>query len=69
MKKGVISEYFKWRREFGRKFKLMADQSLAYLQYKVIDKDHNEIDLKEEKDTSSSHSKKEQRSRNTKNED
>ena len=47
----------------------MADQSLAYLQYKVIDKDHNEIDLKEEKDTSSSHSKKEQRSRNTKNED
>ena len=69
LKKGVISEYFKWRREFGRKFKLMADQSLAYLQYKVIDKDHNEIDLKEEKDTSSSHSKKEQRSRNTKNED
>lgn len=69
LKKGVFSEYFKWRREFGRKFKLMADQNLAYLQYKVIDKDHNEIDLKEEKDTSSSHSKKEQRSRKNKNED
>lgn len=69
LKKGVFSEYFKWRREFGRKFKLKADQNLAYLQYKVIDKDHNEIDLKEEKDTSSSHSKKEQRSRKNKNED
>ncbi|MDO4511530.1 MAG: ribonuclease E/G [Bacteroidales bacterium] len=69
LKKGVFSEYFKWRREFGRKFKLMADQSLAYLQYKVIDKDHNEIDLKEEKDTSSSSSKKEQRSRSSKHED
>lgn len=69
LKKGVFSEYFKWRREFGRKFKLMADQNLAYLQYKVIDKDHNEIDLKEEKDTSSSHSKKEQRSRKGKSED
>lgn len=69
LKKGIFSEYFKWRREFGRKFKLMADQSLAYLEYKVIDKDHNEIDLKEEKDTSSSQSKKEQRSRKNKHED
>ena len=69
LKKGIFSEYFKWRREFGRKFKLMADQNLAYLQYKVFDKDHNEIDLKEEKDTSSSHSKKEQRSRKNKHED
>ncbi len=69
LKKGVFSEYFKWRREFGRRFKVMADQSLAYLQYKVIDKDHNEIDLKEEKDTSSSHSKKEQRSRKNKQQD
>ncbi|MDO4971924.1 MAG: ribonuclease E/G [Bacteroidales bacterium] len=69
LKKGVFSEYFKWRREFGRKFKLMADQSLAYLEYKVIDKDRNEIDLKEEKDTSSSQTKKEQRSRKNKHED
>lgn len=69
LKKGVFSEYFKWRREFGRRFKVMADQNLAYLQYRVIDKDHNEIDLKEEKDTSSSHSKKEQRSRKNKQDD
>ncbi len=67
LKKGIISEYFKWRREFGRKFKILPDQSLAYLQYKVYDKDHNEIDLKEEKDTSSSQSKKERRSKNHRN--
>ena len=67
LKKGIISEYFKWRREFGRKFKILPDQSLAYLQYKVLDKNHNEIDLKEEKDTSSSQSKKERRSKNQRN--
>ena len=67
LKKGIISEYFKWRREFGRKFKILPDQSLAYLQYKVLDKNHNEIDLKEEKDTSSSQSKKERRSKTQRN--
>ena len=36
--------------ELGGKFKIMPDESLAYLQYKVIGKDRNEIDLKEEKD-------------------
>ena len=36
--------------ELGGKFKVMPDESLAYLQYKVLDKDRNEIDLKEEKD-------------------
>ena len=61
LKKGVLSEYIRWRMEYGRKFKILPDQSLAYLQYRVIDKDKNEIDLKEEKDTSSSSSKKEQR--------
>ena len=64
LKKGIVSEYWKWRREFKRKFRIMPDQSLNYLEYKVIDKDHNEIDLKEEKDTSSSEtSKKERRSK------
>jgi len=61
LKKGLISIYWKWRREFGRKFRIMPDQSLTYLEYKVIDKDRNEIDLKEEKDTSSATSKKERR--------
>ena len=64
LKKGIVSEYWKWRREFKRKFRILPDQSLNYLQYKVIDKDRNEIDLKEEKDTSSSEtSKKERRSK------
>lgn len=70
LKKGMIfSEYSKWRREFGRKFKIMADQSLTYLEYKVYDRQHNEIDLKEEKDTNSASSKKEQRLRNQKDND
>ena len=63
LKKGLISEYWRWRREFGRKFRILPDQSLAYLAYRVIDKDHNEIDLKEEKDTSQALSKNEQRSK------
>ncbi|MDE7461757.1 MAG: Rne/Rng family ribonuclease [Muribaculaceae bacterium] len=62
IKKGVFSLYGKWRRRFGRNFKLMADESLAYLQYKVIDSDRKEIDLKEESDMNSSHSKNRTRS-------
>ncbi len=50
LKKGIISLYRKWRMEFGSKFRIMSDESLAYLQYKVLDKQRNEIDLKEEKD-------------------
>ena len=50
LKKGLISLYRRWRMELGSKFKVMPDESLAYLQYKVLDKDRNEIDLKEEKD-------------------
>ena len=50
VKKGILSLYRKWRMELGGKFKIMADESLAYLQYKVLDKNRNEIDLKEEKD-------------------
>ena len=63
LKKGFFSLYRKWRREFGRNFKIMADQDLAYLQYRVIDNHKQEIDLSEEKDTSSSSSKKENRQR------
>lgn len=57
IKKGVFSLYGKWRRRFGRGFKLLADESLTYLQYKVLDADNKEIDLKEESDMNSSHSK------------
>ena len=57
IKKGMFSLYGKWRRRYGRGMKIVADESLAYLQYKVGDDDGQEIDLKEESDTGSSQSK------------
>lgn len=57
IKKGVFSLYGKWRRKYGRAFKIVADESLAYLQYKVMDPEGKEIDVKEESDMSSSQSK------------
>ena len=54
IKKGLFSMYGKWRREFGRQFKVVPDQALAYLQYRIIDSEGNELDLKEEKDLDSS---------------
>lgn len=58
IKKGIFSLYSKWKRTYSRKFKVLADESLAYLQYKVVDDAGKEIDLKEEKDTNSSQSHK-----------
>jgi ribonuclease G len=58
LKKGLISIYRRWRLELGGKFKVVADQSLAYLQYKVVDAKRNEIDLKEEKDLDKTSSEK-----------
>ncbi len=63
LKKGLISPYRRWRMELGNKFKIVADQSLAYLQYRVVDKDKNEIELAEEKDLSSSSSKNKSKTR------
>lgn len=55
IKKGLLSNlYGQWRRRLGRKFRVMPDESLAYLQYRVLDKDHREIDLREEKDSGKS---------------
>ncbi|MDE5688000.1 MAG: Rne/Rng family ribonuclease [Paramuribaculum sp.] len=64
LKKGLLSIYRRWRMEFGRKFKILPDQSLAYLQYKVLDHNKNEIDLKEEKDIDSSATKSKNRAKN-----
>ena len=65
LKKGLLSLYTRWRWEYGfTKFKIRPDQSLAYLEYKVFDPKRNEIDLKEEKDTSSAAGKKERRAKN-----
>lgn len=57
IKKGIMSLYTRWRMAYGRKFRIIADESLSYLQYRVIDKEGKEIDLREEKDTGSSRSK------------
>ena len=63
LKKGILSTYRRWRFEYGFKFKILPDQSLAYLEYRVKDKNGKEIELKEEKDTNSANSKKESRSK------
>lgn len=57
IKKGLFSLYSKWRRVYGRGCKIVADESLAYLEYKVYDENRREIDLKEESDMNSSTSK------------
>lgn len=57
VKKGVFSLYGKWRRRFGRGLRVLPDESLAFLEYRVVDADNKEIDLKEESDMNSSHSK------------
>ena len=64
IKKGMFSLYGKWRRRFGRGFKVIADESLAYLQYRVVDDAGKEIDLKEESDFSSNQSKTHARQKN-----
>lgn len=69
IKKGLLSLYRKWRMDSGRKFKILPDQSLAYLQYRIVDADGNEIDLKEEKDIDSSATKTKSKSKTRSKED
>lgn len=69
IRKGMFSLFGKWKRKYGRGFKVIADESLAYLQYKVLDESGNEIDLKEESDMSSSQSKNRVRIKNRDNEE
>ena len=45
---GLFSLKYKWGRKFNVSYKVIPDQSLGFLQYIFIDKDGNEIDLKEE---------------------
>ncbi len=69
IKKGMFSLYGKWRRTYGRSFKLIADEALAYLQYRVIDETGKEIDLKEESDFNSNQSKTHARQKHVHNEE
>ena len=51
IKKGLFrTMYGNWRRALGRCFRILPDESVAYLEYRVVDKDHNEIVVREEKD-------------------
>lgn len=55
IRKGWLNNmYRRWRRSLGARFDLIPDQSLAYLQYRIIDKAGNIVDLKQEKDTQQS---------------
>jgi ribonuclease G len=59
LKKGWFSSMAsKWKRRLGGKFKIIPDQSLAYLEYRVIDSEGNILDLKQEKDMNSSSTEK-----------
>ncbi len=69
LKKGIFSIYRRWRLKLGFRFKIIPDQSLAYLQYRVIDKKGNELDLKEEKDLESSSTKNKSKTKNRSQED
>ncbi|MDE5806249.1 MAG: hypothetical protein K2H58_08365, partial [Paramuribaculum sp.] len=64
LKKGLLSTYRKWRMEMGRCFRILPDQSLAYLEYRVLDKNRNEIAIKEEKDIASSAPKTKSKAKN-----
>lgn len=69
IKKGMFSLYGRWRRKYGRGMKIVADESLAYLQYKVIDDSGKEIDLKEEADYNSNQTKRHARQKNKEDEE
>lgn len=59
LKKGwLMSLAAKWKRRLNGKFKIIADQSLAYLEYRVVDSEGNILDLKQEKDLNSSSTEK-----------
>ena len=45
-----MSRYWQWRRRFGFGWRLIADESMELLQYRVLDADRNEIDLSQEID-------------------
>ncbi|MBD5365672.1 MAG: Rne/Rng family ribonuclease [Bacteroides sp.] len=64
IKKGLWSTYRRWRLSLGGSWRIVADQSLAYLQYRVVDKKGVEINVQEEKDMNSSASKTKNKAKN-----
>ncbi|MDE6121535.1 MAG: ribonuclease E/G, partial [Muribaculaceae bacterium] len=55
IRKGLWNNLYRtWRRRLGRCFKILPDESLAYLQYRVFDADRKELKLHDDKDLSRS---------------
>lgn len=48
--RGLIPMSLKWKYKYSMGMKVIPDQSLAFLEYKFIDPDKNELDMKEEKE-------------------
>ncbi len=48
--RGFIPLSLKWKFKYSLGLKVIPDQSLAFLEYKFIDPDKNELDMKEEKE-------------------
>jgi ribonuclease G len=46
--RGLFSLQWKWKLKYSRSLKVIPDQSLAFLEYKFIDSEKNELDMKEE---------------------
>ena len=51
--KGLFSIKWKWKRKYGFGVKVIPIQDFAFMQYQFLDKNKNEIDLKEEIETRS----------------
>ena len=49
--KGIVSLNLKWKMKYTQRMKVIPDQSLSFLDYKFFDPDKNEINIREEKET------------------
>jgi ribonuclease G len=45
---GLISQNVKWKFKYSLAMKVIPDQSLGFLEYRFVDRDKNELDLKDE---------------------
>ncbi len=54
LKKGWLNSIWRrWRRRLSSKFRIIPDEALPYLHYRVVDNKGNELNLVQEKDTGS----------------
>ena len=55
---GFISLKHRWQMKYSRGLKIVADQKLAFLEYRFLDANGEEIDMKEEDEMSATKLKK-----------